>query len=262
MPLRQTRKRTDNTLPKARSYRSVKKELPTFLTLDIESAKKKKQGTPVILVPYRDNPAKERSAQLKQFVEHFSNAPWKELSVMFIEQSEDDKLFNRGALLNVGARLAKKYSHIILHDVDLLPDESLLPYYMMIPDHPVHIGTVWRTKYTSERFLGGILSISLKDFQRVNGYPNQFWGWGGEDDVLRNRLIHAKIPVYRPTVHGGITELPHEHVGSNPVLVNPKKREMVLSNRGKDGVRQTYWKTLHKESLASHIDKYTVVLNS
>jgi len=262
MPKRQTRKHTDKTVPKARSYRSVKKELPTFLKLDVEHAIKKKQGTPVILVPYRDNPAKERSSQLKEFMEHFSNGGWKELSVIIVEQSDDDRLFNRGALLNVGARLAKKYSHIILHDVDLLPDESLLPYYTMIPDHPVHIGTIWKTKYTSERFLGGILSISLKDFQRVNGYPNQFWGWGGEDDVLRNRLIHAKIPIYRPTLHDGIKELPHIHVGSNPALINPKKREMVLSNRGKDGVRQTQWKILDKKLLAPHIEIYTVELNS
>jgi hypothetical protein len=243
MPKRQTRKKHT--------------ELPTFIKLDVESAKKKKQGTPLILVPYRDNAAKERSAQLKLFVEHFSKGSWKDIPVLIIEQSEDERAFNRAALLNVGARLAKKYSHIILHDVDLLPEESLVPYYTMIPDHPVHIGTVWRTKYTSERFLGGILSISLKDFQRVNGYPNQFWGWGGEDDVLRNRLIRAKIPIYRPNVHGGITELPHAQA-----VAMRNKREKVLADRGKDGVHQTRWKTLHKESLASHIDKYTVELNS
>jgi len=248
MPKRQTRKKQH--------------ELPTFIKLDVESAKDKKKGSPAILVPYRDNPAKERSAQLKQFVEHFSKSPWNQCHVFVIEQSEDDRRFNRGGLLNIGARLAKTYSHIILHDVDLLPDESLLPYYTMIPDHPVHIGTVWRTKYTSERFLGGILSISIKEFQQVNGYPNQFWGWGGEDDVLRNRLIRAKIPIYRPTIHGGITELHHEHVGNKPNLVLPNKRSRVLSNRGTDGVRQIRWKTLHKESLAPHIYKYTVELNS
>jgi hypothetical protein len=144
---------------------------------------------------------------------------------------------------------------MILHDVDLLPDETMLPYYTMIPDHPVHIGTVWRTKYTSERFLGGILSLTWKDFEKVNGYPNQFWGWGGEDDVLRNRLIKARIPIYRPTLLSGITELPHTQA-----IANPRKRELVLSNRGKDGVRQTRWKTLHKESLTSHIQKYTIQL--
>lgn len=238
-----------------RMTRKKRQELPTFIKLDVESAKDSKQGVPAILVPYRDNPAKERSSQLKAFVEHFSKEPWKEFPVYIIEQSEDDRAFNRGALLNVGARLAKKHSHLILHDVDLLADKVLLPYYTMVPDHPVHIGTVWRTKYTSEQFLGGILSVSWKDFEKVNGYPNQFWGWGGEDDVLRNRFIQAKIPIYRPTLSSGITELPHAQA-----VANPRKRELVLSNRGRDGIRQTRWKTLHKESLASHIQKYTVQL--
>jgi hypothetical protein len=252
MPPRHTRKN--------HTKGSRRRELPTFLPLDVEHAAEKKQGIPTLLVPYRDNPAKERSAQLKTFVEYFSKEPWKKFPVYIIEQSEDARLFNRGALLNIGAILAKHSSHIILHDIDLLPETTMLPYYTMIPDHPVHIGTVWRTKYTSERFLGGILSLRVQDFNKVNGYPNQFWGWGGEDDVLRNRFIYAKIPLYRPTLRTGILELPHEHVGSNPTLVNPKKRELVLSNRGKDGVRQTKWKVLHKESLASHIKKYTVNL--
>lgn len=254
------KKHYDKTVPKGRSYRSKQKELPTFIQIDVESAEKKQQGTPAILVPYRDNLAKERSPQLKDFVEHFSKAPWNQCHVYIIEQSDDDRLFNRGALLNIGARLAKKHSHIILHDVDLLPEESLLPYYRMIPDHPLHIGWVWKTKYNYSNFLGGILSLTWKDFDRVNGYPNQFWGWGGEDDVLRNRLIQGNIPVYRPTLREGVKELPHEHVGKNPALVNPKKRDMVLSNRGRDGVRQTHWKTLHKEVLAPHIDKYIVQL--
>jgi hypothetical protein len=235
--------------------RKQKKELPTFISLNVETAKDNKHGIPAILVPYRDNEKKERSPQLKAFVEYFSKAPWNKFSVYVIEQSEDSRSFNRGALLNIGARLAKTHSHIIFHDVDLLPEESLLPYYTMIPNHPIHIGTVWRTKYTSERFLGGILSLTWKDFNRVNGYPNQLWGWGGEDDILRNRLIHAKIPVYRPTISGGIKDLPHEQA-----VPNPRKRELVLSNRGQDGVRQTYWNTTHKESLAPHIKKITVDL--
>jgi hypothetical protein len=237
------------------------KKLPTFIPLTVASAKKKPQGSsPAILIPYRDNAAKERSIQLKQFVEHFSKDPWNAFHVYIIEQSEDDRKFNRGALLNVGAHLAKKHSYLILHDVDLLPDESILPYYTMLPDHPIHIGWAWTTKYDYPNFLGGILSLSGKDFQRINGYPNQFWGWGGEDDVLRNRLLYAKIPIYRPTVRSGITELDHVHVGKNPELVNPRKKEMVAMNRGKDGVRQTQWNELHQESLASHIIKYTVKL--
>jgi hypothetical protein len=240
---------------KKRMTRKKQKLLPTFIKLDVESAKKHKQGIPAIIVPYRDDAAKERSPQLRAFVEYFSKGPWKEFPVYIIEQSEDTRRFNRGGVLNVGARLAKKHSHIILHDIDLLPSEDVLPYYTMVPTSPIHIGRIWKTKYDYANFLGGILSITWKDFERVNGYPNQFWGWGGEDDVLRNRILHAKIPVYQPTLSGGITELSHSQA-----VANPRKRELTMANRGQDGVRQTQWTTVQTEVLASNIKKYTVEL--
>jgi len=38
---------------------------------------------------------------------------------------------------------------------------------------------------------GGIEAFSTEHFQLVNGFSNQFFGWGGEDDNLYDRL-----PVY------------------------------------------------------------------
>jgi hypothetical protein len=32
-------------------------------------------------------------------------------------------------------------------------------------------------------------------FEAANGYPNTFWGWGGEDDALVARLKHLDPPV-------------------------------------------------------------------
>ena len=39
-----------------------------------------------------------------------------------------------------------------------------------------------------QRFLGAALSIRPTLFEAANGYPNTFWGWGGEDDALVARL--------------------------------------------------------------------------
>jgi hypothetical protein len=180
-----------------RMTRKKRQELPTFIKLDVESAKDHKQGIPAILVPYRDNPAKERSPQLKAFVEHFSKGPWKEFSVYIIEQSEDDRAFNRGALLNIGARLSKKHSHMILHDVDLLPGDSIASYYVKNPEIPIHIARCW-DRYKGQEYLGGIISISEKNFTDLNGYPNNYWGWGGEDDELRRRVNDIKLQIENP----------------------------------------------------------------
>ena len=34
-------------------------------------------------------------------------------------------------------------------------------------------------------------------FERVNGYSNQFWGWGGEDDDMWSRIKNANLNVTR-----------------------------------------------------------------
>ena len=39
---------------------------------------------------------------------------------------------------------------------------------------------------------GGVEGFWVEHYHKVNGFPNRFWGWGGEDDDLYARYVKAK----------------------------------------------------------------------
>lgn len=46
--------------------------------------------------------------------------------------------------------------------------------------------------YETRRYFGGVVSFSRDDFEAINGFPNTFWGWGGEDDEMYSRIKEVK----------------------------------------------------------------------
>ena len=67
------------------------------------------------------------------------------IHIYIIEQSDDNRKFNRGKLLNIGYDLAAKEGCqvFVFHDVDLIPSPHLVPSYMNRPEGPLHIARVW-----------------------------------------------------------------------------------------------------------------------
>ena len=112
--------------------------------------------------------------------------------------------FNLGRLKNIGYQIAHKENsdvqndYYILSDVDLLPSNELVDDYLRFPHTPIHLGTLG-TRYNKDRkdehFLGGVISVNSEDFKKCNGYPNNFWGWGGEDNALLYRLKTNNIKI-------------------------------------------------------------------
>ena len=53
------------------------------------------------------------------------------------------------------------------------------------PRPVVHFGARFRRYNNSKKYFGGVHGFTEGTFP---GYPNGYWGWGGEDDALRKRV--------------------------------------------------------------------------
>ena len=214
-----------------------------------------------IIVPYRNNPADNvRKKHLDEFYAHMNLfLTGHKFKIFVIEQTDDGKKFNRGKLLNAGIKIAteKGYDVLITHDVDLLPKQNILNYYLMKYDFPVHIAWQWKTKYTFNEYFGGIVSFTPEIAKQINGYPNNFWGWGGEDDSFYNRVAQTIKKIGRPNV-GDIRDIEHE--GPTKQTINNRKKENILNDlKGweHNGLNNVKYKIINIEKDTNYI-KITV----
>lgn len=149
-----------------------------------------------IIVPYRD-----RAEHLKQFIPYYSKL-LKNIEIFIIEQ-DDDKLFNRGMLMNVGFDIASKITgnkYFTFHDVDMLYIGDKIEKIYSYPEKPTHTATAceqYNYKMPYNQYFGGVCLFNEKDFLNINGFSNSFNGWGAEDDNLLFRIKKNKIDINR-----------------------------------------------------------------
>jgi len=135
-----------------------------------------------LIIPYRD-----RLENLKVFAEKY-----KGFDVLIVEQL-NNKLFNRGKLLNIGFNETKD-KVVCFHDVDLIAHE--FTHYSNPIKGGVHFSGLceqFNYKVPYEKCFGGVTAFDAESFLKCNGFSNEFWGWGGEDDDLYNRTLLAGI---------------------------------------------------------------------
>jgi hypothetical protein len=171
-----------------------------------------------IVVPYRN-----RQQHLNQFVPHMRayfarDKLDKDIDyrVLIVEQ-EAGLPFNRGALKNAGFLLAETLSdYCCFHDIDYLPiwaDYSIVDRPTPIVWHgaeerPIAPGRTNRiVRHNLDLFFGGALLLPNSAFRTVNGYSNDYWGWGFEDEDIKARFTAAGIApgrrkgTFLPLVH-------------------------------------------------------------
>ena len=157
-----------------------------------------------IVVPYRN-----RQQHLDQFVPHMRAYFARDKTdrtidyrVIIVEQ-EQGTPFNRGALKNIGFVLTEPHTdYICFHDIDYLPiwaDYS----WAGVPTPIVWYGAEERpiapgrtncvARHNLDHFFGGAVLVPNGAFRAVNGYSNDYWGWGFEDEDFKLRFAVAGI---------------------------------------------------------------------
>jgi hypothetical protein len=137
-----------------------------------------------ICIPYRD-----RRSHLEELVDKLGKLLTKKGidHKFYVGHQVDEKLFNRGAMKNIAAQYAFNdgCDYIAWHDVDMIPDENV--DYSYPENNPIHIATQL-SKYdygmNYDQYFGGVILFTKEQVERTNGYSNDYWDWGQEDDDL------------------------------------------------------------------------------
>jgi len=163
-----------------------------------------------IIVPYRDR-AEHLARFLPHMVTYFERDKLDcaiDYSIHVVEQLGDAP-FNRGALRNAGFRIARaEADYFCFHDVDYLPIWADYSYAAQ-PTRLVWHGLDPQTDH--QAFMGAVVAFNGADFERINGYSNDYRGWGYEDDDMRMRCRVAELALaFRD---GSYSTLPHRHHG-------------------------------------------------
>lgn len=157
-----------------------------------------------LIIPYRNR--YEHLSILARHIHPMLKKQNLDYRIIVVEQAGDTP-FNRAILFNIGYQEALKfddYTCFVFHDVDLIPEDYRNDYGCS--SSPRHLSVAvdkfnYRLPYPT--IFGGAGSFTKHDFQLINGFSNQFWGWGGEDDDLYKRITAVGLTLTRPSMKVG-----------------------------------------------------------
>ena len=247
-----------------------------------------------IIACFRDLENGERERERRIYVQLMNKlmAPYCNFHIYIIEQSDDGELFNIGKLKNIGFDIANKknnrrkdekngkdgedFDHFIFTDIDVLPNYDLMKYLLITPEEPISLairGTRYenKNKIIGKVFLGALLSFSKKNFEDINGYPNNYWGWGGEDDSLIDRIRNAGYKNICYPKAGSVIDIEEDSTMKTiniPTKIKNVKKESEkyekrlgdLSGWKKNGINSLQYKILDENKIMGNITQIKVDL--
>jgi|SaaInl59LU_5_DNA_1037362.scaffolds.fasta_scaffold01927_5 hypothetical protein len=174
-----------------------------------------------VIIPYRN-----REEHLEEFLpalQTYLTRKGIEYLIYIVEQ-DDGKAFNRGALCNIGFKAASqnRCDYVIFHDVDMIPMNVDYSY----SDKPIHLAS---DDLPFDSYFGGVTLFPTETFKKINGFSNNYWGWGYEDDDLLYRCISHKVPLKKRKVK--IEQINKESVIFNGVNAFAKAKNVLNCRR-------------------------------
>ncbi len=166
-----------------------------------------------IVLPFKDRNGKYKKA-LDEFIDPFIeyiNRQLTDYEIIIVEQSggslkntlpkryeslltnnvirQDDEFFNLGRTINIGYDIIrhkiKEDDIFMFHPVDILPIDV---------DYSIDKTTKFCYKeHSPEGSYYKAIAFKCSDFKKVNGFSNNYWGWGWEDDDMGIRLTKHNI---------------------------------------------------------------------
>jgi hypothetical protein len=126
------------------------------------------------------------------------------IPIAIIEQTEE-KPFNRGKLLNIGA-LQFPSEYYIMHDIDMLP----VDFRYEPPSFDDSVIQFALSDIQKEDYLGGVTMFPHPIFIKIGGYNNDYFHRAEDNEMMFN-LKRLGIPVYNDFQK--FRQLPHPRTG-------------------------------------------------
>jgi hypothetical protein len=188
----------ENDFKNYQDYHNRRKELKLQI-LDKNSSLND-SGLTCVIIPHRNNIEK-----LKKLLKLFKNTKY---DVVVIDQNNADEL-NKGLLSNIGffiAKTKKNYSRYLFHDVNIFPTTSLVEEYQENMDYNI--------KFANSDIIG----FTEIDFEKINGFPNLFFGLDGQNESLDNRCIRNKVQFFKSNNYMTTKPLTRKKINENEIF--------------------------------------------